>query len=139
MEERRFQERRRTEQDRAPDQERRRTDRRKLAAGVGLAALLAAGAPRISGYLRQGSAEDSDQVEVSTSNFRILYDRAALDTLIHEASTAYGVSADLVKAVIQTESAFDPLAVSPVGAQGLMQIMPPTARHLGIKDPFDPR
>jgi transglycosylase-like protein with SLT domain len=143
MEERRRGDRRQgTESGRAPGTERRKYDRRKLAAGVGLAALLAGTAPRIAGYVKEHLAgeESGSAVDVATGNFRILkYDRAALDALIHEASRAYGVSADLVKAVIQTESAFDPMAVSPVGAQGLMQLMPPTARHLGIKDPFDPR
>jgi hypothetical protein len=51
----------------------------------------------------------------------------------------HGVSADLVRAVVQTESAFNPLAVSPVGAQGLMQLMPETQRQFGVEDPFDPR
>ena len=142
MEERRRQERRqRLEDGRVPGPERRKYDRRKLAAGAGLAALLVGTGPRIAGYLREHFTEEAGgRVDVATGNFRILeYDRAALDALIHEASKAYGVSADLVKAVIQTESAFDPMAVSPVGAQGLMQLMPMTSRHLGIKDPFDPR
>jgi soluble lytic murein transglycosylase-like protein len=63
----------------------------------------------------------------------------AFDGFIEEAAALYGVSSDLVRAVIQTESGFDPQAVSGVGAKGLMQIMPRTARALGVKDPFDPR
>jgi len=59
------------------------------------------------------------------------------DGIIEEASALYGVSSDLVKAVIQAESRFDPLAVSPVGAQGLMQLMPVIAKEYGADDPLD--
>jgi len=62
-----------------------------------------------------------------------------IDRFIEEASALYGVSADLVRAVIQAESAFNPNAVSGVGAQGLMQLMPRTSRALGVKDPLDPK
>lgn len=58
---------------------------------------------------------------------------------ISAAATAHGVSVDLVRAVIQVESDFDHLAVSSKGAQGLMQLMPFTARRFGVSDPFDPR
>jgi soluble lytic murein transglycosylase-like protein len=60
------------------------------------------------------------------------------DDLIAEHSRTYGVRADLVRAVIQTESAFNPRAVSHKGAMGLMQLMPATAAELGVRDPFDP-
>lgn len=61
------------------------------------------------------------------------------DLHIAAAATAYGVSPDLVRAVIQVESEYDHLAVSSKGAQGLMQLMPDTARRFGVGDPFDPR
>ena len=63
----------------------------------------------------------------------------AFDALIREAARRYSVSFQLVRAVIRAESAFDPLAVSRVGAKGLMQLMPALAKDLGVTDPFDPR
>lgn len=66
-------------------------------------------------------------------------DATPFDAFIEEASALYGVSSDLVRAVIETESGFNPRAVSGVGAKGLMQLMPRTAHALGIEDPFDPK
>ncbi|MBN2370857.1 MAG: lytic transglycosylase domain-containing protein [Vicinamibacteria bacterium] len=65
--------------------------------------------------------------------------RGQFDSHILAASSAYNVSTDLIKAVIQVESEFDHLAVSSKGAQGLMQLMPFTARRFGVSDSFDPR
>ncbi|GAB4294187.1 MAG: lytic transglycosylase domain-containing protein [Myxococcota bacterium] len=55
-----------------------------------------------------------------------------------EASRLYKIPVSLIKAVIYAESAWDKDAVSPAGAQGLMQLMPATAKELGVTDPFDP-
>lgn len=60
------------------------------------------------------------------------------DPLIVEHSARHGVDASLVKAVIFAESAFNPRAVSRMGAEGLMQLMPQTQRTLGVLDSFDP-
>jgi soluble lytic murein transglycosylase-like protein len=60
------------------------------------------------------------------------------DELIREHAQRYGISAELVRAVIQAESGFNRWAVSPKGAMGLMQLMPATARDLGVTDPFHP-
>ena len=64
---------------------------------------------------------------------------AYLSALIGDAARQHGVDPRLVAAVARRESAFDPHAVSRVGACGIMQLMPATARFLGIADPFDPR
>ncbi|MCC7125782.1 MAG: lytic transglycosylase domain-containing protein, partial [Acidobacteria bacterium] len=63
---------------------------------------------------------------------------AEFDDVIEVHSAAQGVSPDLVRAVIQVESAFNPRAVSSKGAMGLMQLMPATARELGVENPFHP-
>jgi len=60
------------------------------------------------------------------------------DQLIEEHAAANRLRPDLVRAVIQVESGFNPRAVSPKGALGLMQLMPGTARDLGVANPFDP-
>lgn len=60
------------------------------------------------------------------------------DDLIVEQARLNSVRPDLVRAVVQVESGFNPYAVSPKGAQGLMQLMPGTARELGVRNPFNP-
>jgi soluble lytic murein transglycosylase-like protein len=62
----------------------------------------------------------------------------AYDDLIRENAARHGISADLVRAVIQAESGFNRWAVSPKGAMGLMQLMPATAKQFGVIDPFNP-
>jgi soluble lytic murein transglycosylase-like protein len=60
------------------------------------------------------------------------------DDLIREHARQNGISPDLVRAVIRAESGFNPSAISPKGAMGLMQLMPATARELGVSNPFHP-
>ena len=64
--------------------------------------------------------------------------RPEFDPYIEDAAQKFGVSSDLIRAIISVESAFDEYAVSSKGAKGLMQLMPATARRFGVRDPFDP-
>jgi soluble lytic murein transglycosylase-like protein len=64
--------------------------------------------------------------------------RERYEPLIREHATRQGLRPELVRAVIQVESGFDPRALSPKGAMGLMQLMPGTAEELGVNDPWDP-
>ncbi|MFQ5781061.1 MAG: lytic transglycosylase domain-containing protein, partial [Nitrospiria bacterium] len=64
--------------------------------------------------------------------------RKIFDPFIDQEARAEGIEPALIKAMIRVESDFDTEAVSPAGAQGLMQVMPGTAEDLRIVDPFDP-
>ncbi|HEV2494171.1 MAG TPA: lytic transglycosylase domain-containing protein [Terriglobia bacterium] len=65
-------------------------------------------------------------------------DSQSLGHLARQAAVSAAVDPDLVDAVIRVESEYNPRAVSPKGAMGLMQLIPATARRLGVADPFDP-
>ncbi|TAK31932.1 MAG: lytic transglycosylase domain-containing protein [Chloroflexota bacterium] len=63
---------------------------------------------------------------------------SAFGDLIAEATRRYNLPSGLLPSVIKAESGFNPRAVSPAGAKGLMQLMDGTARTLGVRDSFDP-
>jgi soluble lytic murein transglycosylase-like protein len=65
-------------------------------------------------------------------------DSSSYDSLIEEHAARQNLRPDLVRAVIQVESGFNPRAISNKGAMGLMQLMPATARELGVRNAYDP-
>lgn len=64
--------------------------------------------------------------------------RAVLEQMADRIALSHGVERRTVRALVSVESGWNPLAISPKGAMGLMQLMPATARQYGVRDPFDP-
>ncbi|MFM9280709.1 lytic transglycosylase domain-containing protein [Paenibacillus jiagnxiensis] len=85
-----------------------------------------------------GSSSYTSPLDNTVSSGETFSLPTSFDSLISAASTKYGVPESLIKAVIDTESSFNPNAVSSAGAKGLMQLMDATAQGLGVSDPFDP-
>src|SRR5262245_12277287 len=78
-------------------------------------------------------------VSTSENSFVAVSPEHAYDAIIREAAELYKVDVALIRSVVQAESSFNPLALSRVGAMGLMQLMPSTADALDVENPFDPR
>ncbi|WP_034585330.1 MULTISPECIES: lytic transglycosylase domain-containing protein [Acinetobacter] len=85
----------------------------------------------IHSYSNWGSSEASVLPSYSKN-------KNAFDSIIKQAAQQHGVSEGLIKAVMHTESGFNVHARSPVGAQGLMQLMPATARRFNVSNAYDP-
>jgi soluble lytic murein transglycosylase-like protein len=85
-----------------------------------------------------GSGQTVVQGAAASSGDNVSPGKVDLGSLIRRLSERYELAPELVRAVIRQESAYDPFAVSVKGAQGLMQLMPGTARRFGVQDVFDP-
>ncbi len=83
-------------------------------------------------YSNWGSSESSVLPSYSRN-------RNAFDSMIRQAAQTHGISEGLIKAVMHTESGFNVNARSPVGALGLMQLMPATARRFNVSNAYDPQ
>jgi soluble lytic murein transglycosylase-like protein len=79
------------------------------------------------------------RVSTTVNSFVAMPPEHAYDAIIREAAAIHGVSATLIRSVVQAESAFDSSALSRAGAMGLMQLMPETAEAFDVINPFDPR
>jgi len=133
--------------------DRRGRDRRARAVLVSLAALASVpAATRVRNAFEdtgRHNQEGAESPEIGTEDLPPLLpetpdessgdSRELYESIIQEAAALHGVDEDLVRAVIKVESEFDPYAVSRTGAKGLMQMMPATAKRMGVEDPFDPR
>src|SRR5690349_5134966 len=75
---------------------------------------------------------------IRTTRTATLEDTHVYDDLVIEHASRHALRPELVRAVIQVESGFNPRARSPKGAMGLMQLMPATARQLGVRNAYDP-
>jgi soluble lytic murein transglycosylase-like protein len=136
--ERRHGDRRQHERGGATD--RRRRDRRRQQLRSVAFSMLALTLPSLSrtSPLRM-PAGPRTQVTTWVDNITPISPQEAYEGAIVDAAKRYRLDPDLIRSVIQIESAFDALAVSPVGAQGLMQLMPEVAEEMGVADPFNPR
>lgn len=85
---------------------------------------------------RSGSVANSAGTGISAKRFGPRDER--LEQIVHEAARRHSVDPALVKAVISTESGWNPTAMSRKGAVGLMQLIPGTAQRFGVGNPFDP-
>ena len=91
--------------------------------------------PATSGYTMIYDEYEDEYVSYT----EYFYNSNTYDRIISDASELYGIDPFLIKAIIKTESNFNPFALSKKGACGLMQLIPATAKRFGVSDIYDPR
>lgn len=96
-------------------------------------------------YADNLKSTNSNKTEVNKGNFSNILnskisniDTGSLDQIFERAGEKYNVPVNLLKSVAKAESSFNPIAESKAGAQGIMQLMPDTAKSLGVTNSFDP-
>lgn len=82
------------------------------------------------------SSNTNKSISTQKVSFRIA--QTQYDSIIDNAALRHGVDKNLVRAMMHTESSFEPFAISPVGAKGLMQLMPATAKRFNVSNIYDP-
>jgi len=110
--------------------------KKSLLNGLSVFSLVFVSALGILSVVAYSNSNESELVDFASD---AVIDRQQLWPIVLAASKESSVDPELLWAVIAVESNFDHRAVSPVGARGLMQLMPHTARELNIVDPFNPR
>jgi soluble lytic murein transglycosylase-like protein len=101
-------------------------------------------AAEVANYVESQPKSTKSTQTVSNPNYRDLargyaVSATEIDSAIGAAAKRHDVDPNLIRAIIKTESNFNPNAVSRKGAMGLMQLMPDTARSLKVQNPFDPK
>ena len=128
----------RRSQERSTTDRRRGARRRRMRTAVLAAAMSSAPLARPVVALLPPASKVKPTIEVSAEYIAIPANQA-YDDIIEEAAAEYDMDANLIRAVMQAESAFHPYAVSRAGAEGLMQLMPELADEMQVNDSFDPR
>ena len=94
---------------------------------------------RAAELAKKNGRADAEPSQIKIPGRHISSGNPSLDAVVYDAAARHGLDPCLIISVMNAESAFDPQAVSPKGARGLMQLMPATAVRFGVKNMFDVR